>query len=393
MHVGWNNVLSSTSQSALSILRKEQKEEQEIPQLRLLLSSRENRKNNGPVNLDSRCRENRINSNNDILRLYNGITELVGGAGSGKSQIAMSLCLSTVLQAPSPGEQIPCSRSLSLPSITFSHRAIYIWTGTSHSITNMIHRRLRQMVQCRMDPHRNQWDNSKLEELVLSKIFIKSISSVEQLEELLGIRQSTSPNVDKSSSTSTGQPGELERLIIQQACTSSQVKLVVLDSIGGLFRTVEDDQGSDGAFLQQRSTLLFRCASVLKRLSDMYNFKVIVTNQISASLSSTLPIGTSIPSLSYGQPLLGLSWSNCVNTRYWIHKRDDMPSDVDDKSTIMSNSTTASSSRRFLTLQLSSRLPNTFPEVISEGYNYTPTELDCTGLVYFEITADGVHEL
>jgi hypothetical protein len=49
------------------------------------------------------------------------------------------------------------------------------------------------MVQCRL--RSTSKESSNLEELVLSKIFIKSISSVDQLEELLGLRQSSNSSV------------------------------------------------------------------------------------------------------------------------------------------------------------------------------------------------------
>jgi len=246
------------------------------------------------------------------------------------------------------------------------------------------------MVQCRL--RSTSKESSNLEELVLSKIFIKSISSVDQLEELLGLRQSSNSSVGRTSSAVSCPPGELERLILQQASSSSHVKLVVLDSIGGIFRTVEENQESDGACLRQRSTLLFRCASVLKRLSDVYNLKVIVTNQISASFASTLPLGTTTPNLADGQPALGLSWSNCVNTRYWIHKKDDISSNGSGNSTIIPNCNTTSS-HRFLTLQLSSRLPNTHPKFITDYCQQIHTDKDYSGIVHFEIIADGVHEL
>jgi len=98
------------------------------------------------------------------------------------------------------------------------------------------------MVQCRL--RSTSKESSNLEELVLSKIFIKSISSVDQLEELLGLRQSSNSSVGRTSSAVSCPPGELERLILQQASSSSHVKLVVLDSIGGIFRTVEENQES-----------------------------------------------------------------------------------------------------------------------------------------------------
>ena len=94
------------------------------------------------------------------------------------------------------------------------------------------------MVQCRLRSISKE--SFYLEELVLSKIFIKSISSVDQLKELLGLRQSSNSSVGRTSSAVSCPPGELERLILQQASSSSHVKLVVLDSIGGIFRTVEE---------------------------------------------------------------------------------------------------------------------------------------------------------
>ncbi len=67
---------------------------------------------------------------------------------------------------------------------------------------------------------------------------------MDQLEELLGLRQSSNSSVGRTSSAVSCPPGELERLILQQASSSSHVKLVVLDSIGGIFRTVEENQES-----------------------------------------------------------------------------------------------------------------------------------------------------
>lgn len=393
MHVGPNEA-SVASQTALSLLRQQEKLNygsaniQQPPptlstNLRLLLPSNSSSSNSGATI--------RSKSSNDVLRLYNGITELVGEAGSGKSQIAMSLCLSTVLPS-SPWQGISL-----LPSIQLSNRAIYIWTGTSHSISTILHRRLRQMIQYRLhssSPQRRDTTSSKLEELILSKIFIKSISTVDQLQDLLGLRQTYNSN-NTYSSTSTAQMGELEKFIQQESSSSSQVKLVVLDSIGGLFRTVEEDQERDASFLRRRSTILFQCASVLKRLSDMYNFPVVVTNQISASVTSNLPLGTTTPTLTYGQPALGLSWSNCVNTRYWIIKQDIIPSRDTEQPNVTPKNNPATS-LRYLTLQLSSRLPATFPKNLSD-YNHKSllnTQRQEIGeMLCFQITVDGVHEL
>lgn len=299
------------------------------------------------------------------LRLYNGITEIAGEAGSGKSQIAMSLCVSAILPPLTPGN--PFSRS---------NKAIYIWTGgtTSHSIATIIHRRLRQMIQRRL-PSSSDASFSKLEEIALANIYIKSSSTIDQFKDLLGMHHHQKKT------------GELEMLLQRER---GSVKLVVIDSIGGLFRTPEEE--NDDRFISQRATALFQAAAILKRLSDIFNFPVLVVNQVSSVLTGD---GLAHSSTSNGtkqqQPSLGLSWSNCINTRYMIFQQQRVLADVSCSQDIaiksMDNNQNAAETtvaRRHLALILSPRFPNSNKKGMMSSRE---------GIVYFEISADGVHEV
>lgn len=56
------------------------------------------------------------------------------------------------------------------------------------------------------------------------------------------------------------------------------LRLLIIDSIAHLFRDVGDNPGV--AAFAQRTGVLFRISSMLRRLADLYNLAVVVTNQV-----------------------------------------------------------------------------------------------------------------
>ena len=59
------------------------------------------------------------------------------------------------------------------------------------------------------------------------------------------------------------------------------LRLLIIDSIAHLFRDVGDNPGV--AAFAQRTGVLFRISSMLRRFADLYNLAVVVTNQVSNS--------------------------------------------------------------------------------------------------------------
>ncbi len=74
------------------------------------------------------------------------------------------------------------------------------------------------------------------------------------------------------------------------------IRLVVMDSISSLFR-------ADVSSLLNRSSMLVGMARTMKRLSERYECVFLIVNQISRDV-----------------PALGLLWSNCVNTRFFMRR-------------------------------------------------------------------------
>ncbi|XP_069714381.1 DNA repair protein RAD51 homolog 2 isoform X3 [Phaenicophaeus curvirostris] len=122
----------------------------------------------------------------------------------------------------------------------------------------------------------------------------------------------------------------LKRIMsLEEEIISKKVKLIIIDSVASVVRKEFDTklQGN----LAERSNFLARGASVLKYLAEEFSIPVIVTNQITTSLSNRISIQADLVSpaddlsLSEGASrsgkagcvtaALGNTWSHSVNTR------------------------------------------------------------------------------
>lgn len=264
-------------------------------------------------------RRSKLNPQSDWLQLGLGTTELAGEAGSGKSQLAMSLCVQAVLN--------------SAPAPESTTRAIYIsLAGGQASVARIAHRmqqmagaeqqhRLQQQemptpmqpdgcdvvkqnpcqphnpyVTTAQNPSIGQSDSQQSSQSVLSQILTHSIRNQDDLFSLLH--------------------NDLPRCLQQQKLITQQnsVALIVIDSIADLFRLGNgEDTNKDSTSISRRSFLLFELASLLRRLSRQYEVPVLVINQVSASLGSDSAL-----------PSLGLTWENCVNTSYFVSRRQSL---------------------------------------------------------------------
>lgn len=107
------------------------------------------------------------------------------------------------------------------------------------------------------------------------------------------------------------------------------VRLVVIDSIAALFRSEFDNTPFD---LKRRSSLFFKISGKLKLLAKRFELAVVVTNQVvdfmgeNGSLNG-LRIGNLRSLYSSGRrvcPALGLAWANCVNSRLFLSRNEEV---------------------------------------------------------------------
>ncbi|TFJ82171.1 hypothetical protein NSK_006500 [Nannochloropsis salina CCMP1776] len=102
-----------------------------------------------------------------------------------------------------------------------------------------------------------------------------------------------------------------------------KIRLCVIDSMSALFRG--EFSLSKGDTLE-RAKMIFTMAKQMKRLSDRWGLPFVVTNQVTADFAAaTFGVweGGNADVVGDGvQPALGLSWSNCVHTRFLLSRRD-----------------------------------------------------------------------
>ena len=101
---------------------------------------------------------------------------------------------------------------------------------------------------------------------------------------------------------------------------SRKVKLVVVDSITALFRV---EFGRSASELKERTLWLTSIAAIMRKLSHEFGAAFVVANQVTADFNASARFAL--------KPALGLTWSNCVNTRLRLHKEVGMKAPNDDE--------------------------------------------------------------
>lgn len=203
----------------------------------------------------------------------NSVTEIVSESGCGKTQLCLQLLLSC---------QLPLSQG------GLASSSLYL-----HSEFPFPIRRLHQLSQPNLYPNPNPLDN----------ILIRPLHSADHLLDLL-------TSID---------------LLLANSPTQLPIKLIVIDSIAALFRSEFDNTPFD---LNRRASLFFKISSKLKTQAKRFGLAVVVTNQVVDLVGSNgLRVGNLDCFYSSGRPVcpaLGLSWANCVNSRLFLSRNEEI---------------------------------------------------------------------
>lgn len=115
--------------------------------------------------------------------------------------------------------------------------------------------------------------------------------------------------------------------ILSNRPTGLPIKLIVVDSIAALFRSEFENTPCD---LKRRSSLFFKISSKLKSQANRFGLAVVVTNQVVDFVGDGLNgmrIGNLDSLYSSGRrvcPALGLSWANCINSRLFLSRNEEI---------------------------------------------------------------------
>ena len=213
------------------------------------------------------------------------LSQIVGPAGCGKTQMSLMLAVIATLPASLGGS---------------GGEVIYLDTENAFSATRLVEIATSRFPQHFADPERLQ---------ALSKaVHVSFVQTTANLLDRLGT---------------------LEEDIIQH-----NIKLVILDSVASLVR--KEFRGN----MAERTDILAREASLLKYLSASFNIPVVVTNQVTTRFD--VPVGfeksrhkpqdpTPEPAKNFVVAALGNTWSHAVNTRLiveYVSSHSENPADV-----------------------------------------------------------------
>lgn len=230
------------------------------------------------------------------------VSELVGEASSGKTQLCLHLLVQSVC---SPSGQDRASPSEEI-RFEISQKAVYFYTEGGDIPLDRL-----QNIAMKQYPG--------LHTEILDNIYTEhSFESGDDLFHRLL---------------------HLEDLLIRSETVGCPVKLMVVDSIAFLFKDIDIDDVETAP--ASRSVSLFKISSLLKRYADIYDLAIVVTNHVVDLMpgsASTMNIGMATSGCRYMEsfpgcaglelmssgkalyPALGLAWSSCINARFFISK-------------------------------------------------------------------------
>eukprot|EP00580_Thalassiosira_gravida_P020065 CAMPEP_0201674508 /NCGR_PEP_ID=MMETSP0494-20130426/37271_1 /ASSEMBLY_ACC=CAM_ASM_000839 /TAXON_ID=420259 /ORGANISM="Thalassiosira gravida, Strain GMp14c1" /LENGTH=516 /DNA_ID=CAMNT_0048156675 /DNA_START=316 /DNA_END=1866 /DNA_ORIENTATION=+ len=262
--------------------------------------------------------------------LGTGITELAGEGGSGKTQICLSLCVTCVLTPllfPREGGGNDSSATYNTINTQEVHNnyytAIYITMGEGIP-SGVIAKRLDKMVHARQNR-----DDRKERKEILSRIGLLSMRNEDEFFEFV---EQDLPNLLDSQNHDTHQNRG------HRHHRATKIGLIAFDGIAGFFRFSDPlfQRSQNPMFHRQRGTKLLQISSQLRKLSDVYDVPMLITNQVTACIPPTAG-GSSLVASSLSStseqvvPALGLLWSNCVSARIILLRKDGMTVTVPDR--------------------------------------------------------------
>ncbi|XP_029201819.2 DNA repair protein RAD51 homolog 4-like isoform X2 [Acropora millepora] len=193
--------------------------------------------------------------------LYTGdVTEIVGAAGTGKSQICMNIALSTSMEA--------------------KKYVIYIDTGGS-----FCGERIKQLLEgCKAS-----LDDEEIHKILSRISVIQAFDIFSMLEALESVRQ---------------------RLVSETEDEKTlQLRLVIVDCLAAVVSPVLGGQQIHG------HSLMVNLSRILKSLAVEHALAVVITNNVVADSSWSSPFST--------KPALGPTWGHVPNTRVFIQKQTE----------------------------------------------------------------------
>ncbi|OAY79807.1 DNA repair protein XRCC [Ananas comosus] len=164
-------------------------------------------------------------------------------------------------------------------------------------------------------------------------------------------------------------PNSLDRILLAPAHSPSHLlsllsraprfRLLVVDSLASLFRSEFDPTP---IAMARRTSLLFEVASMLKSLALRFGAAAVVTNHV-VDVVGAEGGGSAAPGLwSSGRrvaPALGISWANCVNTRIFLSRSEEVVEGSGDDGVTMRTRT-----RRRLQVVFAPHLPESSCEFV-----------------------------
>ena len=239
------------------------------------------------------------------------ISEIVGRAGTGKSQLLMQLCV-VAARFNQGSIYIDTENKLSLSRLfqIADTRALAKLVSANHSVDVIVDDNFvcaglsgkkykHESVQCRGDAKYSYKDATE----VLENTTVYSPGSTSELASIIN---------------------RIEEEILQRnqealdSGTKFPVRLIVLDSIAA---PVRRDFGSDSA--PQRVSSLMQIAQTLKRLADQLQVAVVVVNQVGLEKDLKSSKRTNGSDYVAVRAALGTSWHHCLSTRLLIEHESD----------------------------------------------------------------------
>ena len=246
-----------------------------------------------------------------------GITEITGTAGSGKTQMVLDLIVQAHLPIEQGGLGIGIGNGMKTNEVThdiasnkvgttdnvFDGGCVFVLSTEGKFPSKRMAELSSRLSQYNLDP-----------EQVLHNVILKEIYNYEQQVDVL---INLLPQLIQSS----------------RNCREKQIKMVVVDSISGLYRG-EFHNGRDDIY--KRSKILFTMGRWMQKLSIENKIPFILTNQVTSNFHQSSNGPSSMSRISYRTdtvdeyrnqpnddlPALGLSWSHCIHTRILLTRRE-----------------------------------------------------------------------